>query len=84
MTKKVINKCPICGGDISVYANTNVCVAIGEDGSAELITGTQEILDDVLGQIGQTRDYRVICDDCGCNELHAHRLPNGDFEVSSN
>lgn len=79
MKKKAINKCPICGGEVVIYAVARVGVVIGEDGSTELTTNAREVLDDVLGQVHTSR---AVCIDCECGELRVKRLPNGDFEVS--
>ena len=60
MIKTAINKCPICGGWVTLKTSVDITYMLHE-GDGELLTKTKEIIDRVY----KNTPIEAICEDCG-------------------
>ncbi len=70
MKKTAINKCPICGGTVSIAAYARVWLSVDEDGSLTLETDTKDIIRDAADTI-ENRDG-----------LYIQKRGEGEFNIS--
>ena len=70
MKKTAINKCPICGGTVSIAAYARVWLSVDEDGSLDLCTEAKDIIKDAVSTL-ENRD-----------SLWVKKREDGDFDVS--
>lgn len=71
MKKTAINKCPICGGTVSIAAYARVWLGLDEDGSLDLYTEAKDIIKDATSTL-ENRD-----------SLWVKKREDGDFEISA-
>ena len=59
MVKTAINKCPICGGWVSLKTNVDITYMLHEN-DGELVTET----DDIINRVYKNVPIEAICEDC--------------------
>lgn len=71
---KAINKCPYCGGSVSVEANVKVVMTLDGHANTYLESDIGTILDRVDEQI-DAKAYKAYCDECGRHLEVINELP---------
>lgn len=60
MTKIAINKCPVCGGWVTLDTHVDIIYMLHED-DGELITEA----DDIVDKVYRSTPTKAFCEDCG-------------------